>query len=69
MEIVIIRTGFINGAEYIGHVTKQGNKFVGSVNQVPEANATFHDHSVDFFDTFEEAEDYVIKEWNRRSLR
>ncbi|MDC3423471.1 hypothetical protein NC797_02990 [Aquibacillus sp. 3ASR75-11] len=61
-------SGVFEGKEYIGHITLQGEKFVGSVHQVPEADEAeiFFDHSTGIFDTFEEAEAYVMKEWNRR---
>lgn len=61
-------SGVFDGKEYVGHVTLQGEKFVGSVHQVPETDETeiFFDHSTGFFNLFEEAEAFVMKEWNRR---
>lgn len=64
----ILKSGVFNGNEYVGHVTEQDERFVGNVHQVPEANdvGVFLDGTREDFDTCEEAEEFVFREWERR---
>lgn len=64
----LLKTGVFNGNEYVGHVTEQDERFVGRVHQVPEANAfgAFFDGTGENFGTYEEAEVFVLREWEKR---
>ena len=64
----ILVSGVFHGDEYNGRVIELNGKFEGLVHQVPGAGeeTTFVDVSREAFDTFEEAEEYVLKEWSRK---